>query len=86
MIYLVLSKFEEEHERLLRQVLEKLQENKLYGKHSKCEFWLKEVTFLGYIISDGGITVLPNKVEDVVNCKQLESVLEIRSFLGLARY
>ena len=69
---LVFSKSEEEHEGHLRQVLQKLRENQLYAKLSKCDFWLKEVSLLGHVISDGGIAVQSDKVEDVLNCKQPE--------------
>ena len=51
-----------------------------------CDFWLKEVQFLGHIISDKGISVDPSKIQDVLNWKTPESVSEIRSFLGLAGY
>ena len=54
---LVYSKNEEEHEGHLRLVLQKLREHQLYAKFSKCEFWLKEVSFLGHIISNGGAAV-----------------------------
>ncbi|XP_062230289.1 uncharacterized protein LOC133928000 [Phragmites australis] len=54
---LVYSKNEEEYEEHLRMVLQKLKENQLYAKLSKCEFWLKEVPFLGHIISAGGVSV-----------------------------
>jgi hypothetical protein len=64
---LVFSKNKEEHTRHLRLVLKKLREHKLYAKRSKCEFWLKEVSFLGHVVSDGGIAVDPNKVQDVLN-------------------
>ena len=49
-------------------------------------FWLKEVQFLGHIISDKGISVDPSKIQDVLNWKTPESVSEIRSFLRLAGY
>jgi hypothetical protein len=62
---LIYSKTEEEHEEHLRLVLQKLREHQLYAKFSKCDFWLKEVSFLGHIITDGGISVDPAKVEDV---------------------
>ena len=62
---LVYSKTEEEHENHLRLVLQKLRENKLYAKLSKCAFWIYEVQFLGHIISKGGIAVDPSKVKDV---------------------
>jgi hypothetical protein len=83
---LVFSRSEEEHEEHLRLVLQKLLEHQLYAKFSKCDFWLKEVSFLGHIITDGGIAVDPSKVRDVLNWSPPKNVLEIRSFLGLAGY
>jgi hypothetical protein len=47
-------------------VLQKLRDNQLYAKFSKCEFWLDEVPFLGHIISKGGIFVDPVKVTKIV--------------------
>jgi ribonuclease HI len=70
----------------LRLVLQKLRENQLYAKFSKCEFWLNKVSFLGHIITDGGIAVDPGKVRDVMKWEQPTTVSEIRSFLGLAGY
>ena len=48
---LVYSENEVEHKEHLHLVLEKLREHQLYAKFSKCEFWLKEVGFLGHVIS-----------------------------------
>jgi len=45
---------------------------------------LEEVSFLGHVVSNGGITVDPSKVKDVLNWKPPTDVSEIRSFLGLA--
>ncbi|KAL4018125.1 hypothetical protein IC575_021715 [Cucumis melo] len=42
---LIYSKTEVEHEEHLRIVLQTLRDNKLYAKFSKCEFWLKQVSF-----------------------------------------
>jgi hypothetical protein len=53
----------------------------LYAKLSKCEFWLKEVSFLGHIISEGGISVDPSKVESVLSWNTPQNVSDIRSFL-----
>jgi hypothetical protein len=64
---LIFSKNEEDHDEHLRLVLQKHRENQLYAKLSKCEFWLKEVSFLGHIISEGGISVDPSKVIDVLS-------------------
>jgi hypothetical protein len=83
---LVLSRNEEEHEEHLRLVLQKLREHQLYAKLSKCEFWLKEVSFLGHVISEGGVSVDPSKVKDVLNWKAPQNMSEIQSFLGMACY
>jgi hypothetical protein len=64
---LVFSRSVENNEEHLRLVLQKLREHQLYAKFSKCDFWLKEVSFLGHIITDGGIVVDPSKVRDVLN-------------------
>jgi hypothetical protein len=53
---------------------------------SKCEFWLKQVAFLGHVISKGGISVDPSKIEDMLSWKVPTNVKDIQSFLGLARY
>ncbi|GJV67373.1 putative reverse transcriptase domain-containing protein [Tanacetum coccineum] len=46
---------QEEHVEHLWLVLELLQKEKLYAKFSKCEFWLREVQFLGHVINGNGI-------------------------------
>jgi hypothetical protein len=83
---LIFSKNEEEHAEHLRLVLQKLREHKFYAKRSKCEFWLKEVSFLGHVVSNGGIAIDPIKVQDVLNWKAQTNVSAIHSFLGLAGY
>jgi hypothetical protein len=51
-----------------------------------CEFWIKEVPFLGHMISHEGFTVYPSKVKDVLDWKPPTSMSEVRNFLGLAGY
>jgi hypothetical protein len=82
---LIFSKNEEEHDKHLCMVLKKLRENQLYAKLNKCEFWLKEVSFLGHNISEGGISVDP-RVKDVLSWNTPQNVLDIRCFLGMAGY
>lgn len=83
---LIYSTTMEEHRVHLRKVLQVLREHRLYAKFSKCEFWLKSINFLGYVISKDGISVDPAKVEAVVQWERPKTVTEIRSFLGLAGY
>jgi hypothetical protein len=82
----IYSKSEEEHAQHLRVILQRLRDHLLYAKFSKCAFWLKEVLFLGHIISIEGIAVDPSKIQEVLDWKSLRSVTQIRSFLGLAGY
>ena len=83
---LVYTKDAQKHEQHLKIVLQTLKEEKLYAKLNNCDFWLKEVSFLGHIVSAEGIRVDPTKIEVVVNWKPPRNVTEVRSFLGLAGY
>ena len=83
---LIYSRSEAEHVEHLRIALEILRKEKLYAKFSKCEFWMKEVQFLGHIVSKEGIRVDPAKIEAIMDWKRPETPTEIRSFLGLAGY
>ena len=80
---LIYSRDEQEHEQHLKIVLQTLRDKKLYAKLIKCDFWLKEVSFLGYIVSAEGIRFDPAKIEAMVNWKPPRSVTKVRSFLGL---
>jgi hypothetical protein len=64
---LIYSKNEEDHAEHLHIVLTRLRERQLYAKFSKCEFWLREVPFLGHVLSDGRIMVDPTKVQEVLD-------------------
>ncbi|GKC42275.1 putative reverse transcriptase domain-containing protein [Tanacetum coccineum] len=83
---LIYSKSKEEHEVHLKLILELLEKEKLFGKFSKCKFWLQEVHFLGHVVNSKGIHVDPNKNEAVKNWKASKTPTEICSFLVLARY
>jgi hypothetical protein len=83
---LIYSRSMEEHEEHLRIVLQCLCDHQLYVKFSKCEFWIKEVPFLGHVVSPEGIAVDPSKVKEVLEGKPPITVSEVRSFLGLAGY
>ncbi|XP_028069369.1 uncharacterized protein LOC114271903 [Camellia sinensis] len=74
----------EAHKNHLRLILQTLREKKLYAKLKKCEFWLREVAFLGHVITKEGVSVDPNKIEAIVNWPTPTNVTEVRSFMGLA--
>ncbi|XP_028798740.1 uncharacterized protein LOC114754147 [Neltuma alba] len=83
---LIYSRSEEEHREHLHIALRILRDHQLYAKLSKCEFWLKEVKFLGHVVSAQGVAVDPNKVDVVLKWEVPRSVTEVRSFVGLAGY
>jgi hypothetical protein len=83
---LIYSKSDSDHEEHMRLVLQKLRDNQLYAKYSKCEFWIDEMPFLGHIISNGGISIDPAKVKEIMVWSVPTIVTEIRSFLGLIGY
>jgi hypothetical protein len=58
----------------------------LYAKFSKCEFWIKEVQFLGHVVSPEGIMVDPSKLKVVMDWKPPMTMSKVRSFLGLTGY
>ncbi|MFS7996640.1 putative nucleotidyltransferase, Ribonuclease H [Helianthus anomalus] len=83
---LIYSKSQEEHEQHLRLILDLLRKEQLYGKLSKCDFWLREVHFLGHVVNRDGIQVDPSKVDSIRNWPAPCTPTEIRQFLGLAGY
>ncbi|GJU54646.1 putative reverse transcriptase domain-containing protein [Tanacetum coccineum] len=62
---LIYSKTKEEHDVHLRLILKLLKKEELYGKFSKCDFWLSQVQFLGHVIDSEGIHVDPAKIESI---------------------
>ncbi|GJZ15209.1 putative reverse transcriptase domain-containing protein [Tanacetum coccineum] len=82
----IYSKTREEHEEHLGLVLELLKKERLYAKFSKCEFWLREVQFLGHVINGEGIHVDPSKIESVKNWEAPRPLSEVRLFLELVGY
>jgi hypothetical protein len=79
---LVYSK-SKEHEEPLRLVLQKLPDPRLYVKISKCEFWMKQVSCLSYVILEEGIFVGSSRTRNVLSLDTPASVTNSRSFLGL---
>ncbi|XP_052876299.1 uncharacterized protein LOC108488202 [Gossypium arboreum] len=82
---LVYLKIKAEHDQHLRIVLQILREKQLYGKLSKCEFWLSEVVFTGHVVSADGIELIQ---KDRSNCswKAPKNVSRNAAFLGLIGY
>jgi len=64
---LVATDTEEEHNKLVEKVLKRLEENDLFAKPEKCRWKVREVEFLGVVISPKGVEMQKEKVEEVLN-------------------
>ena len=80
------SRTSEEHVHRLRAVFEKLKAASLKLKPSKCDFFKKEIKYLGYVVSEEGVSTDPDKIKFVTEWPQPTTVTEVRSFLGFVSY
>jgi transposase InsO family protein len=76
----------QEHEKLVKKVLKRLEEHDLFAKPEKCTFRVKEVEFLGMIVSREGIKMDDSKVKAIREWPTPKTVRGVRSFLGLANF
>ncbi|XP_022019789.1 uncharacterized mitochondrial protein AtMg00860-like [Helianthus annuus] len=81
-----LSKDLEQHLIHLREVLELLRANQLYAKKSKCSFGGILVEYLGYIISNEGVSTDPKKITTIQEWPTPNNIKQLRGFLGLSGY
>lgn len=83
---LIYSKSEEDHIGHVRTVLERLLTNHLYVKAEKCEFHVKQTSFLGYHISHRGVKMDESKVKAVTEWHTPSTIKELQRFLGFANF
>ena len=76
----------DEHRKLVRMILHRLQENNLFLKPEKCEFETTKTQFLRMIIEPGTTHMAPKKVSAVLNWPAPHSKRELQRFLGLTNY
>ncbi|KAL2225724.1 UNVERIFIED_CONTAM: Transposon Ty3-I Gag-Pol polyprotein [Sesamum indicum] len=83
---LVYSRTLEEHVTHLKQVLEVLRKEWLFGNLKKCDFCTNKVIFLGFVVSSEGNTVDEEKVKAIQDWPTPTTIGEVRSFHGLASF
>ena len=83
---LIYSRTAEEHAELVEWVLQRLQQEGYYANPDKCEFFQREVSFLGHVISEHGVAVQQHKVRAVSEWPLPQSKKDVRAFLGLTGY
>jgi len=84
--FLIYAKTQEEHDQRFKEMLRRLQENRLAVSPDKCVWKTQGVEFLGYVIGQDGIKMARGKVEAVLDWKMPVSLMEVQSFLGFANF
>ena len=77
---------QEEHDRWLIQVLDRIKERGLTLNKQKCKFNMTELEFMGHVLTPHGIQPADQKIKAVLNARQPENATEVRSFLGLLQF
>ncbi|XP_055308499.1 uncharacterized protein LOC129572548 [Sitodiplosis mosellana] len=83
---LIYAPTQEEHDKLLREVLERLRKFSFQLKISKCKFYVRKFEYLGHIVSEHGMSPNPRNVAAIVNYPIPKTLKAIQSFLGMCGY
>lgn len=83
---LIFSKDDDSHTTHINQVLSKLREHNLQASPSKCEFFKKEVVFLGFVVSTTGLKMDPAKLSTIKEWAYPTNIAELRRFLGFTNF
>ena len=83
---IIFSETPEQHLKHIQIVLKRLKEANLKMKKSKCDFFKKELHYLGHLLTRDGIKPQPAKVEALTNLKPPTSAKRVREFLGMVGY
>ena len=83
---IVFSRDVQSHLERLELLLRRLKGAKLKLKPSKCHLLQKSASFLGYIVSDQGVSTDTKKLEAVRNWPTPQKLRDGRSFVGLCGY
>ena len=83
---LIYSKSWEDHLLHIQEVLSILQQNNFHVKMSKCLFAKQQLSYLGHIVGEQGVTTDPSKIASIKDWPQPQNINELRSFLGMVGY
>jgi len=83
---LIPSKTVEENLEILKEILLIFKKYDFALNISKCKFLRREIEFLGYIISENGLTLSSRHTEAVKNYKRPRDRVQLQRFLGLTNY
>lgn len=84
--FIILSDTFDEHMTLLREVARRLQQANLTISREKSAFCHRRLTFLGYVLSEDGLTANPDRVKPILEYQRPRTVKELRRFIGLVTW
>ena len=68
---------EEKHDKIVEEVLKRMEESDLYIKPEKCVWKVKEINFLGLVIEEEGVKMQEEKVAEVLEWPRPKIVKEV---------
>ncbi|KAL0821502.1 hypothetical protein ABMA28_004966 [Loxostege sticticalis] len=83
---LISNKCENTHTKTIEKVFQILKDHGLRIKKQKCQFFAKQVKYLGYVIDRNGVRVDPDKLEPIIQMTAPTTVSELKSFLGMVNF
>ena len=83
---LIAAPTESEHNLILEQVLQRLQDSGIHLSAEKCKFGQEQVEYLGHLIDATGIHPTRNKVRAINEAPIPTNITQLRAFVGLINY
>jgi hypothetical protein len=83
---LIFNRTKEEHWKHVRKVLQWLRKDKLLRNSKKCTFLKEELVYLGFVISNEGLKMDPEKVKAILDWPTPKCTFDVRSFHGLVSF
>ncbi|MBW0573146.1 hypothetical protein O181_112861 [Austropuccinia psidii MF-1] len=83
---MVFSSSEEEHVKHVEYVFQRLRDDNLFLKASKCVFHASSMEYLGYVVSSDGLKMDSSDVQQILNCPQRKNIKALQYFLGFANF
>lgn len=83
---LIFSNNQEEHAKHVKFVLDRLRSSRLFCKKEKCQLFVTEIAYLGYVITENGVKMDPTKLTAIANWPTPNSAHDIQIFMGFANF
>jgi hypothetical protein len=83
---LIFSGSEEEHEKHIRTIVDRLSTADLYGNIKKCSFFQEEIEFLGFLVGRKGVRMDPDRIRTIREWPIPTTYRDIQVFLGFCNF